>query len=212
MKYENLNLSQKEIAMSETASVGENAVNTISVKIHLHTVSPIEAKSAVDRVLSGADVFMAKLNRDKESWSLGYSDKPCSLGYILDEKSKDEATAYMTASDRLPMNTESELYRAEIIPVSEGGCIVYIRFHHLIIDGYGMSLFAQGVLDVLGGKEFRADPFAQNYETDISDSDATFWQNYFDEAEFEPAIFSEKAVGTGFSAHDFSLDKYISDS
>ena len=51
MNYENLNLSQREIAMSEAASIGENAINTISVKLHLHTVSPSEAKEAVAHVL-----------------------------------------------------------------------------------------------------------------------------------------------------------------
>ena len=70
-----------------------------------------------------------------------------------------------------------------------------------------MSLFAQKVLDVLGGKECVLDPFAENAATDAVDADTSFWQNYFDEAEFEPVVFSEKAVGTGFAAYNFSCEK-----
>ena len=70
MNYKNLNLSQREIAMSEAASIGGNAINTISVKIHLHTVSPSEAKAAVDSVLSKADAFFAILDREEQLFSL----------------------------------------------------------------------------------------------------------------------------------------------
>ena len=198
--------------MSEVASTRESAINTISVKIHLHTISPSEAKAAVDSVLSKADAFFAILDREEQLFRLKYSDAPVSLSSILDEKTKDDAASYMNAADRQPMRPAEELYRSEIIPLCEGGCIVYTRFHHLIIDGFGMSLFAQKVLDVLDGKECRVDSFAANAATDLSNSDASFWQNYFDEAEFEPAIFSEKAVGVGFTAYNFSCEKDFSDS
>ena len=183
MVYQNLNLSQREIAMSEAANIGENAINTISLKIHLYTVSPSEAKAALDRVLSEADVFSAALRTDEQIWRLEYLDAPCSLSSILDEKSEDEAVLYMTAADKQPIKAEKELYRSEIIPLSCGGCIVYIRFHHLIIDGYGMSLLAQKVFDVLGGKGCSLDPFAANASIDEDGSSPAFYQEYFSEAE-----------------------------
>lgn len=212
MRYENLNLSQREIAMSEVAGSFENAINTISVKIHLHTVSPSKAKAAVDRVLSKADAFSAKLYKEEQVFRLDYLKQPSSLSYVLEEKSEEEARRYMSASDREPMRWEQELYRAEIIPLKNGGCVIYTRFHHLIIDGYGMSLFAQKVFDILGEKECVVDSFAETAVQNISDADTSFWVNYFNEAEFEPAIFSESAVGTGFTAYDFSCEKTFSES
>lgn len=207
-----MNLSQREIAMSEAASVGANAINTISVKIHLNTVSPSEACSAVDRVLFGADVFSLRLVKDSEAWRLEYSDEPVSKSIVISEMTLDEAEAYMTDADRQPMTVEEELYRAEIIPIREGGCTVYVRFHHIITDGYGMSLFAQKVMDVIEGKECCIDSFKNSYAAEPEDTDAAFWMNYFNDAEFEPAIFSEKAVGSGFMAYNFPCEASFSES
>ena len=36
---------------------------------------------------------------------------------------------------------------------------MYVRFHHVIIDGYGMSLFAQKMLDALAGKKIEPSVF-----------------------------------------------------
>ena len=51
------------------------------------------------------------------------------------------------ATDRVPI--EKQLYHAAVIPLLGGGVYLYVRFHHVIIDGYGMSLFVQKVLDAL---------------------------------------------------------------
>ena len=212
MKRIDLNLSQKEIAMSEAMALGKNNVNTISVKIELPTFASESVKGAIDAVLSSADVFFARLDTSGDAWVLLYGDSPVSLSSVAATMTKDEAHSYMEASDRLPMDVTNELYVAEIIPLMEGGCIVYVRFHHIIIDGFGMSLFAQKVLDVLGGGECCVASFAENVGTQKPSDDATFWQDYFDEAEFEPAIFSEKAVGTGFSAYNFSCERAFCDS
>ncbi len=202
MNYTNLNLSQKEIAMSEASVMGKNAVNTISVKIHLPEIAPLEAKSAVDSVLGAADIFSASLDHQGAEWRLLYSDTAVSLSTVIAEKTFEEAHSHMNAEDRQPLNIENELYQAEIIPISNAGSIVYVRFHHMIIDGYGMSMFAQKVFDVLGGRDVKVASFAEHAETRTNTSDAAFWQNYFDEAEFEPAVFTEKVNGTDFFAHN----------
>ena len=204
MKRTDLNLSQKEIAMSEAMALGKNSVNTISVKIELPTFASETVKGALNGVLASADVFSAKLDTSGDAWGLLYGATPVSFSRVVATMTKDEAHRYMEASDRLPMDITNELYLAEIIPLVEGGCIVYVRFHHIIIDGFGMSLFAQKVLDVLGGRECCVTSFAENTGTQKPSDDAVFWQNYFDEAEFEAAIFSEKGVGTDFTAYNFS--------
>ena len=190
--------------MSEAMAFGKNAVNTISVKIELPTFASAAVKGAVDTALASADVFSATLDTSGDSWALSYGDSPVSLSRVVAAMTKEEAYSYMEAADRLPMDIANEMYLAEIIPLLNGGCIVYVRFHHIIIDGFGMSLFAQRVLDLLGGGECRVSSYAETAGAQRCSDDAAFWQDYFDEAEFESAIFSEKGTGTDFTAYNFS--------
>ena len=44
-----------------------------------------------------------------------------------------------------------------------------------------------------------------------TESELSFWQEYFDEAEFESAIFSEKATKTDFFSHESSVEPSLSD-
>lgn len=211
MNYVNLNLSQKEIAMSEQTGVGRNAINTISVKMVLPSVPSAEAKRAVDSVLESADVFRARLDRREREWRLTCSERPVSLCQITNEKSPEEARAYTYEADRQPLDVDRALYCAEILPLTTGGSVVYVRFHHVIVDGYGMSLFAQGVLDSLENRPLRADPFFAETQGKETESELSFWQEYFDEAEFESAIFSEKATKTDFFSHESSVEPSLSD-
>lgn len=207
-----LNLSQREIAMSE--QMGEaGAVNTISVQLHLPEHTAQEVCQAAELVLDSADIFTAKLNRREREWELSYGEEKCSGCQTAAEQSGEAAKLYMEQMDQTPMDPDRELYRAEVIPLTEGGSILYVRFHHVIIDGYGMSLFAQRVLDVLAGKEIPKSCFftcseeektAKNESEADSSSGKEFWRTYFEEADFEPAIFPEKARGTKY--HSFHAE------
>jgi len=205
----NLNLSQKEIAMSEVANSHKNAVNTISLKIKLPDIDCEKASKAVDAVLASADVFTLIVDGSLLDRIRVAGAAPVSLCEIADAKTLEEAEVYMSHWDKQTVDTSRELYKAEVIPIKEGGCIVYVIFHHIIIDGYGMSLFAQRVLDVLAGKDIPHSVFLSDTSTAEESDGAQFWQKYFEEAEFEPAIFAEKPTCSEFFAFNKAIDRAL---
>lgn len=191
MKEQGLSLSQKAIADTEQVFWG-GAQNTISLKLHLPEGSSMSVKEAADTALDSADIFTASLRRGKSEWTLVYGDKKKSGCSITEERLYDRAREYMDASDRLSMDIDRRLYEAEVIPLLGGGVFLYVRFHHLIIDGYGMSLFVQRVLDILAGKEIEKSVFdADSARGEAVEED--FWRRYFSDAEFEPSVFPEKS-------------------
>lgn len=233
-----LNLSQTQILMTEQVCPG-TARNTISLKLHLPEHSPGEVKAAADAVLDSGDIFAASLCRREREWMLSRMGKKISECRIGKERAADLAEEYMAAKDRQPFPMEECLYQAEVIPLSEGGVFLYVRFHHVIIDGYGMSLFVQKTMDVLAGKQIaRSFFFPENLtvhgsggtEEEAADEDGWaekeavggngwaekeasggngctgertggdgqedgFWRTFFDGAEYEGAVFPQKADG-----------------
>ena len=186
------NLSQTQIAMTEQVCPG-SARNTISLKLHLPDHTPQKVKEAADIVLDSADIFAASLNRRDGEWFFSLDGRKISECIIEKKRAADLAEEYMEVMDRQPFNMEQCLYRAEVIPFSGGGVFLYVRFHHVIIDGYGMSLFVQKVLDVLAGKKIiRSVFFSENKPIR---EEAGFWQSYFAGAEFESAVFPQKVDG-----------------
>ncbi len=210
-----LNLSQTQIIMTEQICPG-SARNTISLKLHLPDHAPQKVKEAADAVLDIADIFAASLVCREGEWMFSRGGRKISECRIGKECSADLAEEYMSAMDRQPLNMEQCLYQAEVIPLLGEGVFLYVRFHHVIIDGYGMSLFAQRVLDVLAGKKIAQSVFFQDNisalqtagkaspgEEDAngqSGQEEQFWQSYFSGAEFEGAVFPQKAEGNRFGS------------
>ena len=192
-----LNLSQKAIAESE-AVAGGSAINTISLKIHFPDRSAEDVKRAADAVLRSADVFAARLIKEKGEWEFYAADDALVPCRILNEMTGPEAEAYAGRQDRLSLAFPDVLYECEAIPLTEGGCLFYARFHHILTDGYGMTVFQQRLFDVLAGEA----PVPSRFLTEqaaAEDSDETFWTEYFSDADFSPEIFTETADGTAMS-------------
>lgn len=202
-----LNLSQLQIAMSQQASP-DSARNTISVRIYLPDHLPEEVQQAANTVLDSADIFTASVCSSTHGYMLLYGSRKVSACTLQKERSRDLADDYMDHFDRRPLDMEKELYQAQVIPLSGGGVCLYVRFHHILIDGYGMSLFAQRVLDVLAGKEIPSSIFADYAGTKDTPKtehtpgeDGKFWNSYFADAAFEPAVFLQRASGTAFGSY-----------
>ncbi len=239
-----LNLSQTQILMTEQVCPG-TARNTISLKLHLPEHSPGEVKAAADAVLDSGDIFAVSLCRREGEWMLSRMERKISECRIGKEQAADLAEEYMAAKDRQPFPMEECLYQAEVIPLSGGGVFLYVRFHHVIIDGYGMSLFVQKTMDVLAGKQIAPSIFfPENLtvpetvhgsggteeeaaggdgraEREVAGGDGRaekeaasgsgctgertggdgqedgFWRSFFDGAEYEGAVFPQKADGKG---------------
>ncbi|MCI9136110.1 MAG: amino acid adenylation domain-containing protein [Lachnospiraceae bacterium] len=206
-QMDGLNLSQREIAMTELSCPGSGK-NTISLKLFLPRHTSQQVKKAADIVLDSADIFAAFLRPTQKGWRMDYGREKKDACRITEEQSADAAEEYMDSADRQPMNLEGSLYQAEVIPLLEGGVFLYVRFHHIIIDGYGMSLFVQRVLDVLAGKKIKPSLFAARCGNGIK-GDSSFWSGYFSDAEFEPSIFSGKATGMEYGSYRVPLPDII---
>ena len=187
-----LNLSQMQIIMTQQVCPG-SARNTISLKLHLPDHTPQQVKEAADVVLDAADIFAVTLTCQEGAWVFTPTGRKVSACSIGKERSAELTEEYMAAMDNCPLAMEQCLYQAEVIPLAGGGSFLYVRFHHVIIDGYGMSLFVQKVLDVLAGKKIARSVFFQ--ESEKGGQEDSFWRSYFDGAEFESAIFPQKAEG-----------------
>ena len=203
-----LNLSQTQIVMTQQVHPG-SARNTISLKLHLPEHTPQKVKEAADTVLDSADIFAAALSRREEEWIFSQGGKKVSACSIGRERDSELAEEYMTSMDRRAIAMEQCLYQAEVIPLSGGGVFLYVRFHHVIIDGYGMSLFVQKVLDVLAGKKIARSVFFREDVYDESGQEDDFWPAYFAGAEFESAVFPRKVSGNSFGSCRVSVPEKI---
>lgn len=208
-----LSQAQHEIAMSER-TFQRSALNVISIKLVLRKFTAPQVKEAVETVLGSADIFTTVLHMEGGEASFVLYDRPLSHCAILSEMAYGKACRYVREKDSEPLKYPEELYEAAAIPLREGGTMLYVRFHHIIIDGYGMCLFAQKVLDALAGKEVGESVFffgevAECQEfTDAGDTkdriedNGNFWRDYFSDVEFEPAVFPDTTKGmkkTNFS-------------
>lgn len=227
-KIRALNLSQREIGMAEQVRPW-SAGNTISLKLYLPDCAPQTVKEAADRVLESADIFTASLQRNGQEWQMIYGEQKLYACSIWEPSTMEQAEKQMAALDKSPMNVAPEngicredalkkdnssgedgerLYQAAVIPLLEGGVCLYVRFHHIIIDGHGMSLFVQKVLDVLGGREIPRSVFAESAQGSETE-DAGFWRHYFADADFEPSIFPKMKEETGFDSLMCSVPKTL---
>lgn len=206
MNEKGLNRSQHEIAVSERA-FGGGAANVISVRLILGKFTVQQVKEAVETVFRGADIFTAVFC-EKEEPVFEMNGKEAAPCRTLQKMSYGEACQYATEKDYEPLDYPKELYEASVIPLLEGGTMLYIRFHHIIIDGYGMCLFAQRVLDTLVGKEVgRSVFFREDGEDSGRQADSgKFWAEYFSGAEFEPAVFVETPKSEKLSRVSYTLD------
>lgn len=217
------NRAQRAIALSEGA-FGGSALNVISVRLGLPDCTAGQAKEAADQVLKSADVFSARLYAEGEEpyfvpaegsescepakTQTDDADGACGkeTGHweiaacgLTPEMDCETAQKYTSEKDCSPLKLPEQLYEVEAIPVREGGCVLYARFHHIIMDGYAMSLFAQKTLDALEGRAPEPSVFFRKEETGEPGTGKNFWQEYFSEAQFEPAVFADTPQGLGFT-------------
>lgn len=189
-----LNQSQHEILQSELAALG-SALNTISFRLRLRDFDVFSVEGAVLASLRSADVFTASLTEKDNEWFFITGSVPIAPCTVTDTMTLSDAGHYADRLDYLPLNFPQELYQTHIIPVKEGGVILYIRFHHIIIDGRGMCLLVQNILDFLSEKEILPSHFFTDVPHSSNDSDDVFWRSLFADCDFESAIFHERADG-----------------
>lgn len=201
MEYIALNPSQREILRSEVAAP-HSATNTIAIRLELPDVKPESVQSAVDKVFEAADLFSAALVQKESDWFLqpGGVERPhCET--TLPRRGQ-EAWQMAEQLDAQPMGFPEHLCDAQVTPLEEGGSFLHVRFHHILVDGYGMSLFVQAVLDVLAGQTIQLTSFFEHpAEERTRPEDDAYWQRRFTDADWLPALFHEKTEHTTKSSH-----------
>ena len=183
-----LTAAQREILLGESISQ-EAAFSVISVKLMIGGHDAAEVKAAADRVISSADIFNVSLHGD------GFvACEPCD-SVVLPPMSHSEAKAYTDRRDTERMDPSRVLYEVEVIP-TDGHVLLYARFHHIIMDGRGMCLFAQRVLDALEGKALRDSRFFTPGEEPAQEQD-DYWAQVFSDFSDGTSVFSGEPAGFG---------------
>ncbi|NLC75173.1 MAG: hypothetical protein GX685_08150 [Clostridiales bacterium] len=121
-------------------------------------------RAAVTSVINGNDIFSAALRNEDGNWLWepgGRAVPECTIQPSLPREILEQE---MAVQEQQPMDFPDTLCIPEVIPLEEGGTMLFVRFHHIILDGFGMSLFAQQVLDALAGKEVGAPSFFDDLE------------------------------------------------
>ncbi len=173
--------AQTEILHSEGASDGA-AVSTISLKLTVAGFGAEDVKRAADAVILSADVFSVRFTGE------AFEDSPPVLSRILPPMSAEEVLSHTQKKDAERIDPSQTLYEAEVIP-AEGEVLLYVRFHHVIMDGRAMCLFAQRVLDALEGKEL---PFSRYFaqEEEAAEDESGYWAERFEGFTEETAVLS----------------------
>ena len=186
MIFEGMNQSQTAIMESELVSSG-SAVNVISLKLHLPASSADSVKDAVDRILSETDVFRARIFVKANECRFSLADDAPVLCKIAGKTTLESVLEQVRLGDAKSFDLASSLYEATVFPLEDGGCYLYVRFHHVIIDGFGMCLFVQKVLDLLEGRDLAPSHFSVTNEDDPAD--AEYWKSALAPLEMPTSFF-----------------------
>ncbi len=205
MIYDGLNLSQSAIIESEVANTG-NAINTISLKLHLPTVAASDLKAAADTVIASADVLRGRLSLSSEKARFSLSDKPAPGAVLMETTPLATVQDIVFTGDGAPMDLSDVLFNAAVFPLAEGGSFLYVRFHHVVIDGFGMSLFAQRIFDALAGKPVAPSHFAAE-PTEARPDDEPFWKETLSGLELAEPVFRNTPVDTDVNVLNNALSE-----
>jgi amino acid adenylation domain-containing protein/thioester reductase-like protein len=204
-----LTLSQNEIANSED-TFPNTALLTVAVNLYFNAFSATQVANACDKVFESADVFKATLVYEGHSRAF-YPDtqniNPCT---VLEPKTLSESQAYFDNVSTNPLDYPKVLYKAVSYDLEDGGSCLVAVFHHIIIDGYGMSIFAQKVTDVLEGRELTESKFfvddSSCVDVDGKASWEAFWNGYFKDNTASGSIYTEKPDSLSKSNITLSID------
>lgn len=195
-----MNLSQSQIWNNEIAYPSSN-INLISARLFIEDCTIQEAKAAVDKVIASSDVFSAQVVREDFQAHFELMDHQDVNSSITKEMSLGEIEKHVEKYDEIPLHTAC-LYEVQLIPVKEGGVVVFSRFHHVIMDGYSMTLYSQYILDALAGKEVQESRFfeeeceLENEKIEQQSEDLrALWTEYLRGAECSSEIFGAVTEG-----------------
>lgn len=196
--------AQYNIWLSEQYFKG-SAVNVLHAALWLS--KPVDAgllQSAVNSVVPACNIFGLRFTYADEKPAQFFAP-PERIYCALDEKIYPLAAVRAELAERCARAFAFEgepLFDFHIYPLWGGGCVLSIRIHHILIDGFGMGLLcdkilrtyhdmAQGLTPSLGESLFS--PAA---EVDLPSGESkAFWGDYLRGLPPKPVLFPQTARG-----------------
>ncbi len=217
MKQYQFNLSQSQLWSNEIAFPG-TAINVISSRLSVEGYATEAIKVAVEKVLANADVFAVELKREGTAGWLVKREKEGYECVVTPVMSSQQADAYMEEELSLPLE-DSGLYKVKIIPLKDNTVLVFSCFHHLIMDGYSMSLYGQYILDALAGKDVVQSCFLEDTTPVVDPSMETLWREYFQGMDGTNRIYGDVTEGLNRTEYrevlgndlEYQIKSYASD-
>ena len=204
------NRSQKNIWMNEKAYPGK-AVNTIALRMYFPEHKAAIVCEAVDYIIKNADIFRAVLSSDNQFTLV---DTPISCCFTGVKISRCEADKQADWREKQPFPAQ-KLYDASVWPIQEGGSLLSFCFHHILLDGFGMCLIAQQILNYLEQKKVELpDFFGRDYKNECQnqEQEKDFWLKYMEGLNTKESLFEQDVAGLSKSSYKYTLpDKLAQD-
>ncbi|MCQ2495283.1 MAG: amino acid adenylation domain-containing protein [Lachnospiraceae bacterium] len=218
-------LSQQGILSNEKMLPG-SGINTIGFRLELPGYTDKDRIfSALSEILQSADVFSTDTTEiDGSVYILQNKSMPFYISSI-NCSSKEEAVSFCLQHENdKSLGTKShKFYDFVIIEVENYGIIVSCIFNHLIIDGFGMCMVAQQLLDYLSGSKPGSSTFFSDdylYSADKTPealkpgNDSTlkdFWKDYFTGLTHEPSVFTVSSESFEKTDYNFEIEAELAD-
>lgn len=193
MKDYQFNLSQSQLWSNEVA-FPRTIINVISSRLFVEGYTIEMVQAAVEKVLANADIFATELKREGMTGYLVQKEVGVYDCVVMPPMSYQQAETYMDEELLCPLE-DSGLYKVKIIPLKDHKVLVFSCFHHLIMDGYSMSLYGQYLLDALAGKEVVKSCFLDDVTPGVDASMETLWREYFDGMDATHRIYGDVTEG-----------------
>lgn len=205
MKKMKLNTSRYGIWMNEIAFPDE-AVNTIGFQIYFPEHGEKEVRNAADDLLAETALFHMCISMEEGEPCLTETaeDRRCGTGGELSLEEAEFLWEEQARTKLAPGGCQAAVY-----PVREGGCCLIMLFHHVLLDGYSMCRTVQHLLDTLDPGVEKVKPLRpEAYEAEPAvemEGEKKFWLEYFDDADFEPFLFTASGESCRRSWYHFGL-------
>lgn len=182
-----LSMSQKNIYLSDRFSAGF-PTNTLHTALHLlEKTDELLLKKAVDFVISNNDIFKLRLTQEDGEVFQDFSDeiKECAIDSTL--YSEEELSEIFMKRKSWVLDIDKMLYDFVIYQKCDMTCVLSIVSHHIIIDGYGIGVLCDEILNVyhliLEKKVLSAQTssFVDSLQVsfNVNEENKVFWEEYF---------------------------------
>ncbi|HWQ74085.1 MAG TPA: amino acid adenylation domain-containing protein [Syntrophomonas sp.] len=212
-----LSTAQYNIWLNEQFYSG-SAINVIHGSLWMNEpTDPELLRQAILMVMDCSDIFRLRF-ADDDGEPVQYLDNreyECKIGLLC---TGDEARELLDHRSVTPFSFENDnLYDLCIYPLTDGACVLSIRIHHILLDGFGMRLLCDRILTAYGdlkeGGQAAVAPsyFLQDLSGPELDAEASrsFWKDYLAALPDRPVFAHEKAGGMSRRILPKKLDRQL---